>query len=280
MSTTKLVMSGVADLRGQRVNSLLVGEMVNRHPAPRYKVKCERCGCETTFNQRQLTSGVARCLASDCGKAKLREYINDTPRKARLREAERERAIIDAAGKELKSNAGKLHAVIRERIEKGKDDGLFVSPALVNARMTQEQAAKHNAESGRIFLSRNPWFYNSPANLDVIIQYFLRNNINVIDAEMWERAAKRLQEYQLLPDERPQPESIQEPAPEPIPEPGQQTSQPESFEGYDLQSGQPRMYSRREIDRMSSDEYRRVFRIYRDDLRLPNRGPGPRGRTQ
>lgn len=191
--------------------------------------------------------------------------------------AERERieAPIRAAEAKFKETSRAIALAIRERIANGKDDEIYVSPDLVGAKMSQEQAARHNATSGKVFLERNPWFYNSPANIHALIQYFLRNSTNIIDADMWERAAKRLAEFNLFPDYRPEPE----PEPEPEVETERQPPEPpkpEVFEGWDLQSGEPRTYTRREVDRMGADEYRRVFRIYRDHLSLPNVGPGAR----
>jgi hypothetical protein len=169
-------------------------------------------------------------------------------------ERERTEAPIRAAEEQLRQTSVKLHAVIRERVEKGHDDELYVSPALVGARMTQQEAARHNTASGKLFLERNPWFYNTPDNIRTVIEYFLRNHTNVIDAEMWERAAKRLAEFNLLPDHRPE----QEPEPQPEPQPVE-PSKPEVFEGRDPATGEPRTYTKRQVYLMDAETYRRTF---------------------
>lgn len=172
-------------------------------------------------------------------------------------EKDRIEAPIRAAQEKLNQTHRELYSQIRERIAHGRDREIFVSPALARASMIHEQAAKHNAASGREFLSRNSWFYNSPANLDMLIQYFVRNGINVIDAEMWERAAERLDEYHLFPEKRslPQPELVIEPQPEPEP------TGPTLYTGVDWTTGNERQFTQREIDRMSSAEYKRAFPV-------------------
>jgi hypothetical protein len=87
MSTTR-VMPGIVDQTGTKVNTLRVGEMVSRHPRPRYRTTCETCGSQSTESHDRIKSGAARCLASNCGKVAQpkRDHLDDDRRAAAQRE--------------------------------------------------------------------------------------------------------------------------------------------------------------------------------------------------
>lgn len=278
--STKRIMNGIADLTGQRVNTLLVNRMVSRYPAPRYAVTCEQCGSQTTAAQSQLTSGAARCLASGCGREHIAATLNDTPRRAREREEQRQRAEqheqeerqaaeLAQAEESLKQTANKIALTIRERIEKGKDDELFVSPELVAARMSREQAAQFNSEQAAKFARETPEYeaYRSDETAEIIGAYFERNGIQISDAAMIRAAFFRLRDYGFL-NRRPDPKP--EPAPRPQPSrvnltiertPEPQPSESQNIIGRDPKSGLQREYTPVEVEHMSADEYRRAFKV-------------------
>ena len=262
MSTVR-VMNGVADMTGRRVNTLRVEEMVRRNPEPRYLTRCETCGCKSTASQRQLVTGIAKCLASDCGKAALREYLADTPRKAAAREAERQRAAVAAAERTFKETANAINRTVRERIEGGRDNEIYISPALRSVSMTDVQAAQFNKSEATKFIAGTPEYgaFRTDENLNIIGEYFERNGVRIADAEMIRRAFFRLREYGLLasrpvPDE--QPAQVDAPPVEPLaPIP----TGPKVFIGRDWETGRDREFTEVEVERMSSEQFARTFKV-------------------
>ncbi|HEY1804951.1 MAG TPA: hypothetical protein VGG45_10775 [Terracidiphilus sp.] len=192
-----------------------------------------------------------------------------------MEEAEKERveAPIREMQSKLRESSSALAREVTNKILHSKDDEIYISASLIGAHKSVEATKKFNGESFQTFVARAPWFYNSQANRDALIEYFVRNDVFIVDAEMFERAARRLTEFYLFPDERPEPEPIPEQEPEAV-----KPTEPEIFEGFDPETGNTRMYTKREVDRMSADEYRRVFRIYKAELNnsIPRFGPGTR----
>jgi hypothetical protein len=290
---TRRVMNGVALLTGQHVNTLLVGEMVSRHPSPRYEVTCERCGTRSTAGQAQITNRVARCLSGNCGKAHIQEHLTDTPSKARrraeeqeaarLRERqEQEAAELTATEEEFKRLQRDIGLTVRARILTGKDDEFVIDPATFTPIPAGTSVDDWHRKESAKFLQENPDYFPCEENLQAIKGYIDRNapKIRLVSAIQLEGAFKRLREYGLL-KQRP----IPEPAPRPAPVKVNLTITPsvapsgpasESRKGFDPETGLEREYTPREIDKMSADQFRRIFRIYRDELTLPNVGPGAR----
>lgn len=260
--STQRVMSGVANFEGKRINTLRIGAMVSRHPLPKYQTVCERCGTQSTVGQREIATGAAHCRNSGCGKDKLRAYLSDTPRKALEREAERKRAAVSAAEKALQTTADQISRTIRERIANGRDADIFVTPELRNVKMTEQDAIRFNKQQAAQFASETPEYesYRSDATFQAIGNYFERNGIAIADAAMIRAAFERLRTYGLIhPNTVAQQELEPEAEPEPLPEP--ESSGVELFIGRDWETGNRREFTRREIDRMSADEYRKAFPV-------------------
>lgn len=195
-------------------------------------------------------------------------------------EKERIEAPIRAAKQKLQETAYELTKAYRERLLGNvRDPDVFVDPAVATVRMTKAQAEAHNTEQFRMYYASHPDVYWGP-NLELakaLARYWTKNGVEIATAAMFTQVIERMREYGLLPNP-PAPEP--EPEPEPQPEPNVvEPPKPEVFDGWDLESGEPRTYTRREVDSMDSSTYRRTFRIYREHLQLPTIGPGPRGRA-
>lgn len=105
MSATR-VMPGIIDMEGQKVNTLSVGQMVSRHPRPRYETTCQRCGARSTESQDRLTSGAARCLAANCGKvseSKSRDLLAE--QRWQIAERENQRRADELAASQARMEA-------------------------------------------------------------------------------------------------------------------------------------------------------------------------------
>jgi len=184
----------------------------------------------------------------------------------------RERPIREAEGK-LKETATELAKLYRARLlGEAKDPDRFIDPATQGMKLTEAEADQYNIVEARKYREQNPDFYLTDALFDSIRAYLAKNEIRLVSAPMLTALLQRYAEAGLLP-ERPAPEPEPEPDEPPI---DQQPTAPQTFKGIDPSTGLEREYTAREVDRMSSDEYRRVFRIYAADLVLPNIGPGPR----
>lgn len=148
----------------------------------------------------------------------------------------------------------------REAVTSGKPDPGFQLPSsAIGKSATLEQAKKINVAEFRRFKERNQELYFSAENMDRLTDYLSAQGVNIADAETYEAAWLRLQALGLLED---RPEAEPEPHPEPQIEadPVGQIDDG-SMTGIDLETGQPRIYSKWEIDHMQADKYKRVFQL-------------------
>ncbi len=105
MSSTR-VMPGVIDMQGRKVGTLVVGEMVSRHPKPRYRTTCE-CGAQSTEGHDRLANGAARCMSSSHGKSitPRNDRLEDERREAAKREDDRFREEREASRRRMEADA-------------------------------------------------------------------------------------------------------------------------------------------------------------------------------
>jgi len=268
-------MHGAADRTGETTGTLRVFEMIARRPEPRYRAVCTRCSTEQTISQRDIINGTG-CRNSGCGKEALREELAETPRKYAQRLQRQETERIDAIAAEFQEKTRKIALLERDQVAKGYDDQfdlMRIDPTCANVSMSAAQADAFNAEQYRLFHAETPDWYASRSNIDTMQEYLSRNGCSsIVSKVMLAAAFRRLDTYGLL-DHRPVPEAARQTAAPPNVDVRPAPVQPkrrESEEGYDLRTGERRMFTPYEIDRMSADEYRRVFRVYKSDLVLPN----------
>lgn len=205
-----------------------------------------------------------------------RQYRNEVAELERQERESAERPIREAEA-QLKKTHAELLAIEKENVSRFKDDELYITPELKTATMLQTDADVFNKKQADLFIQTTPEYapYRTPENAEILVQYCHRNGLNIIDSDMYRAAFYRLRDLGLL-TAIPEPEPIEEPEPEPIAETPAQT---QGEEGFDLESGLPRVYTKREVAQMSSDQYRRAFRLYKDKLTVTNIGPGPGGRN-
>jgi hypothetical protein len=182
-------------------------------------------------------------------------------------EQEEKQKPIREATEQLQQTHRELYALQREKISKGVDDEIFVDPATLGYELPQSEADTFNVSECKKFIASHPEYNNSDANNRTVIDYLTRNGVQIFSALTLEKAVQRLQEYRLL-EARPAP--VQ---PKPIPhEPLITFDTPEQTEkqnyqvGIDLNTGEEREYSLYEINKMSSDEYRKIFRVTKAQL--------------
>jgi hypothetical protein len=282
--------NGQSDLRGSLTNTLRVGDIVGRQPFIRWSTTCERCGVSSTAAHSKLINGTAFCQNGGCGRGHILEALEDTPDKARKRQAaseaarRREDEAAEAAQlAELESTyaqtATKIARTIRERLLTQRDDEIFISADTVGKSMSQADASIFNKKEVALYCQRHPF---SAEWLPIIGSYFERNGLAIISQATLAAAIKRLSTYGLLP----QPEAHTPPsAPTSAPVASQRfirdvdeiaeispKKEPEEWIGIDPNTGRERAYTSREVDRLSAYDFRRAFKLVASDLLLPTRG--------
>jgi hypothetical protein len=259
-------MYGTENFEGQEINGLRIEQMIVRRPAPKYSARCVRCNCEQTVGQRELTNGNAVCRNSDCGRQQLREELEETPRRYAQRLKRVEQQKIDALANEVKTTASKIAQLKQQQILKGIDDEFPYDPETREISMSAAEAEAFNSASVKQFLKENPTYYPTQRNLETIHSYLKRHGMDaIVSARQLQLVYQRLDEYSLL-DRRPEPE------PERTPyvnftidrPPAQPKRDYEPEEGWDLRTGEKRLFSAFEIRRMDADTYKRTFRLYGD----------------
>jgi len=267
-------MSGKANLQGRVIGGLIVSESAGNN---RWQIQCDRCGARGTEAHAALVSGMAKCKASGCrdNTEAVRAAQAETLPKARRRaitveanerqsaedRAEAERAAIEA---QWQDSHRQLALLVRDRITTMRDDEVFIDPTTIGTKLTQAQADAYNAAEAAAYAASSPSFYPSRANREVLGGYFDRNGISIVSSATLAAAVRRLSEYGLL-------ESRPAPAPEALPqqpyinlsiEP-EPDAESEGM-GWDIETGEPRFYTPLQIERMSSEAYRRAFRLTRE----------------
>jgi hypothetical protein len=172
-------------------------------------------------------------------------------------EREKREAPIREAEARLKETHRKLHAVTIERLQgKVKDpDRVPVDPELIRARMSRPEADKYNVAEFRKFREAHPEVYLDQQLIENLGAYWDVNGLRIVSANMMAALIDRYRDAGLLPDAPP-------PEPEPAPEPAHaKPAEPETFTGIDPETGLEKVYTAREVNRMSSETFRRTFRV-------------------
>ena len=120
-----------------------------------------------------------------------------------------------------------------------------------------------------------PWAANEPRYTrlspgqraevgESLYQFIVRNRLDALRPESWKRAFEILYHVGAIPnpaEEPPDPEVVAE---EPEPQSVTQAAPAEIEQGWDIVTGEPRTYRRREVDAMDSLTYRKTFRLCGD----------------
>ena len=335
-------MVGLASFAHSKLGPLEIGDMVSRHPEPRYSCVCGNCSAAFVISHTKIRNRDDRCPNSACGRdsvsrrlaeerkagkrdaIKSAEALENEAGLAREREAaarmnaevdgyevpssrpnklsndvvmsERERSILrahkaevaaqEAAAREaaeapireaterLKDTHRKLAGVMRSRLQAElKDPDVFVDPAVATVRMSEQQAADYNRQQFREYRSAHSEVYWTSELIERLGAYFDKNGLQIVSALMIDSVVQRFKEYGLLP-ERPAPEPSRPYMPKPTVNLNVSPARAALVDGWDLESGEPRKWTPRELDRLSSTDYRKALRLYKSDLGLPNVGPG------
>lgn len=169
-------------------------------------------------------------------------------------------ALLSRVRSEEAAQAEAAHVEAKNAVLAGKPDPNWKIPAsAVGLKMTLEKGRAFAREQGDLFVAHNPDYYPCSNNLNNIREYLIAQGISIPTEEAFKLAWLRLRELGLI-EERPAPE----PEPTPIQEPPseQPTTEPEIDQlGWDLETGEKRLYKPYEVFRMSAEQYRQAFRV-------------------
>lgn len=197
-------------------------------------------------------------------------------RKEREAELERERIAADAPRLEAERQAAireqheqenreRQRAYWKDAVLTSPDTKLTISPELAAASMPAGKVDSHNVAQVNQFIAETPEYgeFRTPQNATEIVAYLERNGLRIFDVPTLRSAFVRLRDLGILTKR-----VVPEP-PKPTPTPAKVnlavSEQPQrstqTYRGRDPLTGQERSYTQREVDRMSSDEYRRRFPV-------------------
>lgn len=138
-------------------------------------------------------------------------------------QAEQERLRIEAEKplreieKQLQRNAAEFGKLMRETILSGPDPEFQIPASASALAMSEKEAAEFMSKESDKFLSENPDYFPCRENFDAIIDYLLRNKIEIPTAECFKSAWLRLKSFGLIEERpiEPEPQVIEEPQPDP-----------------------------------------------------------------
>jgi hypothetical protein len=231
----------------------------------------------------EMSNRERRSLAAWREEQEAEQRALDAPRlEAERKNAER----VEQLHTEQESTLRQLHSVARENVLNLPDEAFQIDPATIGESATvpvAELDAWHAAQSTQ-FLADNSQYLRCPENEAAILGYIERNapGLKLLSAKQLTDAYRRLRDLGLL-KERPAP--VIKPAPQPAehrterkPAPKPTNPLDEVVEGWQVDGSAPRLWTGRELERLSGDDYRKALRLYKADLELPNTGPSVRPR--
>jgi hypothetical protein len=263
----------------------------------RYEVACQHCGTSSIYGIAQLKAASA-CPNRACSVTRLnrpetdkteqrttperpkplgslKDFIESEREQQRLaskltaeKEAARARAeqeTIDKLQSEAQDALRKITANERKALETLPDEQIYVSPALQTASMSKADAEEHNLENARAFVVSTPGYFQSEANSQALQAYFAINRIGIYDASMLAKAYERLRSVGLIEDAPAyQPAAYYRIDDDEEDDIATVQAQPSRYDkvinGFDVATGEPRLYSEHELDRLSASEYKIAVR--------------------
>lgn len=251
-----------ADFTGETIGSFLV---LARTGHRKYSVRCTTCNtvAEGIRHEDLLNNPRIRCFNAACGKKTFRSWREEY-------DHELEETLHNEVEK-YKKNSNELARLRREFVLKAKDDEFLASQELRSIRSMPsiEDAIQFTRGEAEAFVNEHEWYYPCPENQAQICEYLERQGIDKFcDRSTFSRAAYRLQELGLL-----KPKPAPAPPPEPEPEPVQvqvEPAEPKTHQGWD-DDGNVKQYNDFQVAQMSADEYRRRFRLVKEQFIRPVR---------
>jgi hypothetical protein len=266
----------IAKKIGEVVNGLEVtGILRNENGLPVYATTCQECGARgVPVRHEQFNTGAAKCISSMHNRNRhqpttIKQVLAEEAEERRKKEEEAARPLREAEA-QLTGNHRKLFDLEKAEVIAGRPDlGWEIPPSVAGKSMTLDEAREFSSREAEAFVAEHPEFYKSKRNRDTVLDYLLTQGVMIHDRHCYAQAAERLRHFGLL-EEQP----VLEPQPAPIIEQPSETEPQASSEdliGWEESTGQQRVFTKREIDLMSSEQFRRIFKLCasRDGDRRP-----------
>ena len=166
------------------------------------------------------------------------------------------------------------HQSARDAILAGQPDKHWKIPAsAAGLRMSVEKAEAFVREQSKLFVEHNREYFPNRVNFDAITEYLIAQGVTIPTEHCFRRAWLRLRELNII-----------EESPAPAPELQKQELEPsepkledDPVDGFDIETGQPRKYTQREVWRMDSNTYKKAFKAWGENRPRFTRGYfGPR----
>jgi hypothetical protein len=297
--SSRRVMNGATDLTGStNPQGQRITRMVTRRPLA-WELRCTICGgsqspvahnraeyavCRNTNCGKSVTSPRATLATTVNKSVAVRSRDSESARQFHTEEEQRERQRAEADEKRQAAEQGQREEerqkarkkLIAESIT-ADIDPLFagIDPATLAGRISVpvNKVTEWNRDQVHLFKKSCPGYFPCPENFDALVGYLQRNapGLRLISAKQWEAAYRRLASLGLL-KERPVVTSESEPEREraqtvvlEVGPPSDPNSPDAVVDGWDLESGAPRKWTNRELDKLSSTDYRRALHLYSVD---------------
>jgi hypothetical protein len=295
MSTRREMRSGIADLTGQRRGSLLIESIAQRNPV-KWRVRCTdpTCNLQTVIDHSRLQSGAVKDCPNQHGQTTVRRSglattVNASPavrsrdsesaRHFHAEEAELEHEQQQAAEEQAavertqkaEATRQKQRAFIAESIATGPDP-LFpgVDPDTLQGRISVPVSKVEEWNQAEVYKFKRacPDYYPCAENLAALTGYLERNSpgLALVSAKQLEAAYRRLQSLGLLKERPAAPVVHSEPAKRPVTEANLTVAPSQDgpdgiVDGWALDGLSRRQWTRRELDRLGADDYRRALKL-------------------
>jgi len=201
-----------------------------------------------------------------------------------LREFKEEEARIEAAKKERRERKEALERARRQRerekdresiarefhrqlVLEGVQDSHFMTSIpeeMFSIEMPKGEAEKYNREQAEKFARECKEYaaFKSEATFQQLARYLEQNGARIVSSQMLKVAFERLRDLVLIHRNA----GPKKPAPKPEPVQARVNLQParlagETFEGINPEDGRPRTYTKKEVDKMDAETYRRCFKV-------------------
>lgn len=188
----------------------------------------------------------------------IRTFMEEERAEQQRQREEAERPIKEAQA-QFDQNFRELHTIQRERVLTQRDEQFSLDMSTTKP-IPIDQVPEWQRNESALFKRRYPDYWPTPENEAVLVDYINRNHpgIRLVSALQLSQAYIRLKGLGLF-QERPTPASEPTQEPEPVTPP--QPAAPVGHQGWDLETGEPRVYSEFEVNRMDSTDYKRRFRL-------------------
>jgi hypothetical protein len=203
--------------------------------------------------------------------------------------AEQEKPVKEAA-EQLARTTGEYRRVLADNLRRWKDPERYCSERLDGVTLDVDTARAFNEKECDLFIAECPEFYPCEKNQDAMLAYLELNGLSVVDSKMFRKCFERLSEAGLLSERPVEAEPVRqnaqrvEPVEEDfasIPRLSPYTRYPMAhyepsvgkMNGRDLQTGEYREFSEKEIEDMSADTFKKVFELTTVQDQERNQGP-------